>query len=193
MNKKIVLLPVLLLSLVFFTACEQTKEASKYDNWQAKNQAYMDSLQNVFDLKKDPTLQVIKPTITAVTKKNIFYKKLAPIAGITPSIDTPLYTDTVKVHYRGQMIDGTVFDNSYKGTEPDFNFEVTRKFTVNGVVSGWTEMLQLMKKGDHVKVYIPYQCGYGVSGSGAILGYSTLIFDVYLVDFWKPKPAPKSN
>lgn len=206
MNKKIVLLPVLLLSLVFLNSCEQTKEVNKYDNWQARNQAYVDSLQNVVDKKLDPNLLVLVP-VTGSSAKNIYYTKKGVIDGITPSTNSPIYTDTVEVHYRGQLINKEVFDQSYSGKEkeditnpastekigPDFNFEVTRKFAVNGVVPGWTEILQVMKKGEHYKVYIPYQYGYGTSGQGNILGYSNLIFDVYLVNFWHPKPAVKSK
>lgn len=87
----------------------------------------------------------------------------------------PKSTDTVKVHYEGSLIDGTVFDSSYKRGEPI-------SFGLNQVIKGWTEGLQLMSIGSKYKLYIPYQLGYGEQGAGAsIPPYSTLIFTVELL------------
>jgi len=87
----------------------------------------------------------------------------------------PKATDTVKVHYEGSLIDGTVFDSSYKRGEPI-------SFGLNQVIKGWTEGLQLMSIGSKYKLYIPYQLGYGEQGAGAsIPPYSTLIFTVELL------------
>lgn len=87
----------------------------------------------------------------------------------------PKATDTVKVHYEGTLIDGTVFDSSYKRGEPI-------SFGLNQVIKGWTEGLQLMSIGSKYKLYIPYQLGYGEQGAGAsIPPYSTLIFTVELL------------
>lgn len=87
----------------------------------------------------------------------------------------PKATDKVKVHYEGSLIDGTVFDSSYRRGEP-----IT--FGLNQVIRGWTEGLQLMSIGSKYKLYIPYQLGYGERGSGAqIPPYATLIFTVELL------------
>ncbi len=87
----------------------------------------------------------------------------------------PKATDTVKVHYEGTLIDGTVFDSSYKRGEPI-------SFGLNQVIRGWTEGLQLMSIGSKYKLYIPYQLGYGAQGAGAqIPPYATLIFTVELL------------
>lgn len=87
----------------------------------------------------------------------------------------PKATDTVKVHYEGSLIDGTVFDSSYKRGEPI-------SFGLNQVIKGWTEGLQLMSIGSKYKLYIPYQLGYGEQGAGgSIPPYSTLIFTVELL------------
>ena len=87
----------------------------------------------------------------------------------------PTATDTVRVHYEGTLVDGTVFDSSYKRGEPI-------SFGLNQVIKGWTEGLQLMSIGSKYKLYIPYQLGYGTQGAGAnIPPYSALIFTVELL------------
>ncbi|MCR4665268.1 MAG: FKBP-type peptidyl-prolyl cis-trans isomerase [Paludibacteraceae bacterium] len=87
----------------------------------------------------------------------------------------PKATDTVKVHYEGTLIDGTVFDSSYRRGEPI-------KFALNQVIKGWTEGLQLMSVGSKYKLYIPYQLGYGEQGAGgSIPPYAALIFTVELL------------
>ncbi|MBQ0118346.1 MAG: FKBP-type peptidyl-prolyl cis-trans isomerase [Paludibacteraceae bacterium] len=87
----------------------------------------------------------------------------------------PKATDTVRVHYEGTLIDGTVFDSSYKRGE-----SIT--FGLNQVIKGWTEGLQLMSVGSKYKLYIPYTLGYGAQGAGgSIPPYATLIFTVELL------------
>lgn len=87
----------------------------------------------------------------------------------------PSATDTVVVHYRGTLLDGTEFDNSYSRGEPI-------SFAVGGVIAGWTEALQLMPVGSKWKLYIPYQLAYGASDYGPIPGGSVLVFDVELLE-----------
>ena len=88
----------------------------------------------------------------------------------------PKATDKVLVHYHGTLIDGTVFDSSVDRGEPI-------AFPLNGVIPGWTEVLQLMPVGSKWRVYIPYQLAYGDRGAGgAIQPYSTLIFDIELLE-----------
>lgn len=87
----------------------------------------------------------------------------------------PKATDKVRVHYEGSLIDGTVFDSSYRRGEPIV-------FGLNQVIRGWTEGLQLMSVGSKYKLYIPYQLGYGEQGAGAqIPPFATLVFTVELL------------
>ena len=91
----------------------------------------------------------------------------------------PKATDTVRVHYEGTLIDGTVFDSSYKRGE-------SISFPLNGVIKGWTEGLQLMSVGSKYKLFIPYQLAYGEAGAGAsIPPYAALIFTVELLGIEK--------
>ena len=87
----------------------------------------------------------------------------------------PKATDRVKVHYTGTLIDGTKFDSSVDRGEP-----IT--FTLNQVIPGWTEGLQLMDEGSKYMLYIPYNLGYGEQAAGAIPPGSTLIFEVELLE-----------
>ena len=87
----------------------------------------------------------------------------------------PKAADTVRVHYEGTLIDGTVFDSSYRRGEPV-------SFPLNQVIKGWTEGLQLMSIGSKYKFYIPYNLAYGERGAGQqIPPYATLVFTVELL------------
>ena len=98
----------------------------------------------------------------------------------------PVETDTVKVHYKGTLVDGTEFDSSYNRGEP-----VT--FPLNAVIPGWTEGLQLMKVGSKYKLYIPSKIGYGERGvSQVIPPNSTLIFEVELLEIVPPETEKKA-
>lgn len=88
---------------------------------------------------------------------------------------SPKPTDTVKVHYRGTLIDGTEFDSSYKRNEPAV-------FPVNGVIKGWTEALQKMKVGGKWKVFIPSDIAYGDQGQPPVIPpASVLVFEIELL------------
>ena len=87
----------------------------------------------------------------------------------------PKATDSVKCHYEGRLIDGTVFDSSIRRGEPAV-------FPLNGVISGWTEGVQLISEGAKYRFYIPYQLAYGANGAGSsIPPYAALIFDIELI------------
>lgn len=100
---------------------------------------------------------------------------------------TPTASDTVKVNYKGHLIDSEEpFDSSYDRGEPAV-------FPVDGVIPGWTEMLQQMKEGEKVEVVIPFDKAYGENGSGrTIPPYSTLVFEVELLQVI-PAAAPATK
>ena len=93
----------------------------------------------------------------------------------------PKPTETVRVHYTGTLVDGTVFDSSVQRNEP-------AEFPLDGVIPGWTEGLQKISKGGKIKLYVPPSLAYGDDARGNIPPSSTLIFDVEMLDI-KPTPA----
>ena len=97
--------------------------------------------------------------------------------------NAPKESDTVVVNYKGTLIDGTEFDNSYTRGEP-------LSFRLDGVIPGWTEGLKHVKKGGKIKLVIPPQLAYGKNGVPGIPANSTLVFDVELLDI---KSAPKAD
>lgn len=105
-----------------------------------------------------------------VTKSGLQYEVLTEGTGKKPKA-----TDTVCCHYEGRLLDGTVFDSSYKRNAP-------ADFGLQQVIAGWTEGVQLMAEGAKYRFYIPYMLAYGEGGAGAsIPPFATLIFDVELI------------
>ena len=103
------------------------------------------------------------------SKSGLQYKILKEGTGATPSD-----TSQVEVNYEGRLIDGTVFDSSYKRGQ-------SATFGCNQVIKGWTEALTMMKEGDVWELYIPYNLAYGERGNQSIPPYATLIFKVELI------------
>lgn len=92
------------------------------------------------------------------------------------SEQSPTAASTVRTHYHGTLLDGTVFDSSYDRGQP-------AEFPVGGVIKGWTEALQMMNVGDKWRLYVPHGLAYGEQGAGGAIGpFATLIFDVELLD-----------
>ena len=135
----------------------QAKEAEKAKVMAADGEAYL--------------AENAKRKEIRVTDSGLQYEILVEGNGPKPSA-----TSTVKTHYHGTLIDGTVFDSSVERGEP-------AEFPVNGVISGWTEALQMMGTGSKWRLHLPYQLAYGERGAGGAIGpYSTLVFDVELLD-----------
>lgn len=107
------------------------------------------------------------------TESGLCYKVITKGKGAIPTM-----TDKVKVHYRGTLIDGTEFDSSYSRNEPT-------TFRVNQVIAGWTEALTMMPVGSKWMLYIPQELAYGNRDMGTIKPFSTLVFEVELLDIVK--------
>lgn len=109
-----------------------------------------------------------------VTESGLQYEVLTMGTGAKPTTE-----DVVKVHYKGDLIDGQTFDSSYESGEPV-------SFGVTGVIPGWVEGLQLMPVGSKFKFYIPYTLAYGEAGAGGVIPpYATLVFEVELLEIVK--------
>ncbi len=110
------------------------------------------------------------------TASGLVYREITPGTGASPKP-----ADTVKVNYRGTLIDGTVFDSSYKRNEP-------ASFPLNGVIPCWTEGLQKMKVGGKSTLVCPSDLAYGDGGRPSIPGGAALTFEIELLDV---TPAPQ--
>lgn len=127
-----------------------------------------------------------KATIAAGDKFRAEYEKKAGVnktaSGLLYKIekagtgDSPKATDNVKVHYKGTLTDGTVFDSSYDRGEPI-------EFQLNQLIPGWIEAIPMLKKGGKMEIVVPPELGYGNRAAGKIPANSTLKFDIELLDF----------
>ena len=108
------------------------------------------------------------------TPSGLQYEILKEGSGKKPSA-----TDRVRCHYEGTLLDGTLFDSSYKRGEPAV-------FGLNQVIPGWTEALQLMAEGAKYRIFLPHELAYGTQGAGEMIPpYSSLIFTVELLEVLK--------
>ena len=178
------------------SACsEDTGETVEYDNWQQRNEAFFatleDSLaQNPAEWMKLKSYTKDQSLATGTATECIYVKKM-PAVNITADADkttSPMSTDSVRVSYEGRLIpsasypQGYIFDSrAYEKFEIKTN--ATSKFTASSLVYGFTTALLHMHRGDYWRVYIPADLGYGSAQQTAIPAYSTLIFDIVLIDF----------
>lgn len=139
------------------SAVEQNDEPTQAERNMERSKAF---------LKENIAKDGVKRTSTGLQ-----YKVLRSGSGASPGA-----SDRVKVHYRGKLIDGTVFDNSYKREKP-------ATFGVNQVIKGWQEGLQRMKPGGKYRLFIPPRLAYGKGGAGEQIGPNqALIFTVELLE-----------
>jgi len=143
----------------FFRELEQKQNAAKAEAGKAAKEEGAKFLAE--NAKKDGVI---------VTKSGLQYEVLTEGTGKQPKA-----TDTVRCHYEGRLLDGTIFDSSYKRNAP-------ADFGLQQVIAGWTEGVQLMAEGAKYRFYIPYMLAYGEGGAGAMIPpFATLIFDVELI------------
>ena len=202
MKKTILLfLPFLLFLVGTFVSCEEVQEEGKYDNWQKRNEAFIDSLKRETGEKyvatedqaremKVGTLYAIDVQTqgTTLNSQYIYCKKLTR----NDEGRRPLYTESVSANYYGTLITGDKFDGTFVGYSAtdrgELNgeekmptaFDSPANFSVQGVIPGWTTVLQYMRTGERWIVYIPWSCAYGAEDKGSIPGYSALTFDMIL-------------
>jgi FKBP-type peptidyl-prolyl cis-trans isomerase FkpA/FKBP-type peptidyl-prolyl cis-trans isomerase FklB len=148
----------------------QQQQQTKQMAMQAEQQAEMDAAGATNKAEGEAFLaaNAEKEGVVALPS-GLQYKVIT--AGTGPK---PAATDTVTVHYRGRLLDGTEFDSSYSRNQP-------ATFALNQVIPGWTEGVQLMAEGAKYELYIPADLAYGPGGSGQIGPNSTLIFEVELI------------
>ena len=184
-----ILLSLMVLALFGLTSCDESSDAGEFDNWQARNVQFVDSIATVARANTYGDWKIfladgLNPEKEWSNEYYVYCQVIEEGNGTTH----PLFNDSVVINYSGRLIpsatypDGYLFDKSYSGElNPSFNVPATLK--LSETVSGFSTAIQNMTDGDIWKIYIPYMLGYGVNGTSGIPAYSTLIFDINLVSF----------
>lgn len=189
----------LFVALMGLVSCDETEEAGEYDNWTARNVAYIDSIAKVARANESGDWKVFLDNgMNDSLQWDNQYYVYCQVIRESDGTESPAFRDTVLVNYRGRLIpsktfpEGNIFDESYLGKlDPEVN--VPQKMNVSGlsILRGWTTAIMQMKKGltrdkgDVWRIYVPATLGYeGRTDVSGIPAYSTLIFDLNLVDFY---------
>ena len=199
-NIKLLYLFVMLLSVMGLASCSENDDTEEeYPNWQVTNTKYFSNL-------KDSVSKLVAAGDTAELNIYKIWSQTDYKAGdksdsviIVHKLKNgtgsgcPIYTDSVRVHYGGKLLPSTSYPSGYKFAQSystslsdyDVTTCIPAKLAVSGVIDGFSTALQRMHIGDRWIVYMPYQLGYGTSGSTSIPGYSVLIYDMQLAAYYR--------
>lgn len=196
--KNIIILSTVLFSFFAFGSCSENEEEGDYDNWQVRNQHYVDSIATLADAGRDGWTRIVAYNLVdSVESKNpdnthyIYVQKKEQGAGTRK----PMYNDSIRVHYLGRLIpseaypQGRVFGKSYSTNELNEATDVPTLMALNANIVGFATATLNMVEGDAWKIVVPYYLGYGENdySSASIPGYSTLIFDIKLARIYRYK------
>ncbi len=173
-------------SCAVFVACNDDDNTwDDYKDWREANVAFYDEQRFAMGPDGNNIYHSLTPAWN--TSANILIQYLNDRSKTVGNL-SPMLTSTVDVKYIGRLYDGVPFDSSYRQTA-SYGDSIFRT-QPSSVISGWTIALLDMRVGDSARVIIPYNLGYGASGSGVIPPYSTLVFDMKLVDipFFEVRP-----
>ncbi len=157
------------------TDAAAAKPAVELETWGPKIQGLATArAERITQKQKEASADFLKKAATEAgaskTESGLIYRELTPGPG-----KSPVASDTVKVHYRGTLVDGTEFDSSYKRNEP-------AEFPLGNVIKCWTEGVQKMKVGGKSLLVCPSDLAYGDQGRPGIPGGATLVFTIELLD-----------
>lgn len=172
--------------VIVLSSCGEDDPFEKYRDWKAENEAFMQKLEEQY--KKEGGAGSLKRIKSDNYPKHPIYYKV--VEEKATDYSNPKYTDFVRVFYKGTDIHNKFFDGNFKGKNPivgnsDVNNGDSRSsvFQLNEFIVGWKEVLSKMKKGDRWIIYVPWQYGYGSQITENVQPFSTLIFDITLIDF----------
>ena len=198
MRRQILFIFAIFSAVIFFGSCENedsTKE--EYPNWEYKNKQFFSNLRDSVETliaNGDDSWKII-PVYTqdeeymSPTSDSVIIVNVIKDGG---KVESPLYKDTVLVHYYGRLLpstsysEGFVFEKSYSDYTMDPSTSEPKQMAVSSTVKGFATALMNMSVDDDWLVYVPSCLGYGASGSTKIPGYSVLIFEINLVAFYHP-------
>ena len=180
---------LLLASPVFLSSCsEENDEEDEYANWKERNDGQTDQWAQGASsgtYRKILTYAKSESASSLANSDYIYVEEVEKGSGT----ESPIYTDNVRVAYRGRYIptksypEGYVFDQTFLG---NFDWKTANMIDASpeSLVEGFSTALMHMHEGDRWIVHIPYQLGYGTSTSAGIRAYSDLTFDIALLEFW---------
>lgn len=189
-------LAVMAIGLFVFASCDEQDEVYEYEGWQTKNEHFIDSIATVAKINADGSWKIYKAynmgdslDFNGPATYYIYVQELEHGTGTYK----PMFNDSVRVHYMGQLIPspsypkGYVFDKSYATNVLDEETDVPALMGVNSTVVGFSTAVMNMVEGDRWRVIVPYYLGYGEDdySSASIPGYSTLIFDIKLAKIYR--------
>lgn len=159
---------------LFITACSDDDDTwDNYTEWRDANNAFFE--EQKFLMTPEGTNYYTTITSPSNSAAHVLIKYLTDRSKTVGNL-SPMSNSTVTVKYIGKLYNGEAFDSSYNQVDSVLNFNLL------SVIPGWTIALQDMRVGDSARIVIPSGQGYGASTTGAIPPYSTLVFDVKLVD-----------
>ncbi|MBQ4386939.1 MAG: FKBP-type peptidyl-prolyl cis-trans isomerase [Prevotella sp.] len=199
-------LPFYLFTLLpLLCSCSEAEEEDEeYADWQNRNETYFEGQYQAHSVQS--ATQFVLPSWAQASSKSVSeveHTKCVLVdvlkEGVGPeSLSSPFYTDTVLVNYSGRLMptvrypSGYLFDSSYLTTyDPDVDVPYQTAVNLNSMVEGFSTALQHMHRGDQWRVTIPYQLGYGTTAGTSIPAYSTLVFEIELVDFWSKEEGDR--
>lgn len=187
-------LPFLLCFVLLLCSCNESDEVNEYNDWPDRNAHYLDSIATLarngvdgWTMYKAYTLGDEYDDLSGPRKYYVYAKSLEQGEGTY----SPLYKDSVRVHYTGHLIptatypQGYNFDRSFNGTTLNEDIDVPTLMTPSALVTGFSTALMHMVQGDRWQVVIPPYLGYGTGGSGSIPANSVLIFDIKLARVYR--------
>lgn len=191
-----------MLQAAFLVSCsEEEGTEEEYANWQARNEQFFLTLQDSltanpaqwhcyrsYSYDQSETGSAMQCIYVKVLRTDAEVQQVNTTLGLDTTDDSPLFTDSVRVAYRGHLLpsltysQGYVFDQTYRG-KYSRTTTGTSKLLVSTLVDGFITAVMKMHRGDRWQVYIPYQLAYGETAQTSIPAYSTLVFDIDLFDF----------
>jgi FKBP-type peptidyl-prolyl cis-trans isomerases 1 len=196
----------LILISACFSSCKESEEFDDHHNWKERNIAYINDLAAKCDNNLTETnanlnsiFRIASYRLDPKAEKEVTDFIYCQIISKGDGKESPLYTDSIRINYRLRLIptdnypNGQVLDQSYTTPDLEPEFNIPSSFVTSGLVDGVVTALQHMHTGDRWRICIPYTLGYGDSDVNKVPGYSTLIFDINLVEFARTgkKLSPK--
>ncbi len=184
LQKLFISLPLAALGIMAGSCNKDDDNWDTYEEWRDTNSAYYDEQKYTLTAEGTPFYETLTPVWNSSAEILVRYLNDRKL---TAGNLSPLLTSTVDVKYIGRLYNGVAFDSSYLQTANGDSIFRTRP---NELIQGWTIALLNMRVGDSVRIVVPYTLGYGNSSQGVIPPYSTLVFDMKLVDipYYELKP-----